>query len=109
MNTVSIRFDADVHTVTVIPDSEAAAAATLKLQLWAADDRGIQHLPRNQEKIRVTLAGAQERVIELSAAAGYVCVLDDLPPGEASLHSSSPCMYRDRWQGGNGAGFILDA
>ena len=90
----SIRFDADVHTVTVIPDSEATAAATLKLQLWAADDRGIQHLPRNQEKIRVTLAGAQERVIELSAAAGYVCVLDDLPPGEASLHSSSPCMYR---------------
>ena len=42
----------------------------------------------------MTLAGAQERVIELSAAAGYVCVLDDLPPGEASLHSSSPCMYR---------------
>lgn len=67
---------------------------TSKHGLWVEDERGNLHLPRNQEKVRVTLEGDQPRVIELSAAAGYARSLDDLAPGKASLRSSMPCMYR---------------
>ena len=89
----TIRFADDDHDV-IITAEQAASAASLKLQLWVEDERGNLHLPRNQEKVRVTLEGDQPRVIELSAAAGYARSLDDLAPGKASLRSSMPCMYR---------------